>query len=122
MAQPVHEEAGKKAAEQEGATKGVIVNAVPPWQRAKDIDADIETPAHQLQRPEAEIAQVGIRVSYFRRYRRRRDLCRHHHWSGCCNYAVTADLDGVGKVDLVIPYASDTVCGSGDGDPSGYFV
>ena len=38
------------------------------------------------------------------------------------NYAAAADLDGDGKVDLVIPYASDAACGSGGGGPSGYFV
>ena len=48
MAQPIHEEAGKKAAEQKGAPKGVIINAPPPRQRAQNIDADVEAPAHEL--------------------------------------------------------------------------
>ncbi len=37
-------------------------------------------------------------------------------------YGAAGDLNGDGKVDLVIPYGSDAACGSLSGGPSGYWV
>ncbi|AXC13623.1 putative aggregation factor core protein MAFp3, isoform C [Acidisarcina polymorpha] len=37
-------------------------------------------------------------------------------------YGAAGDINGDGKVDLVIPYGSDAACGSLSGGPSGYWV
>lgn len=37
-------------------------------------------------------------------------------------YAATADINGDGKVDIVVPYGGDTACGSPSGGASGYWV
>ena len=60
VAKPIHREAGEKTAQQEGATKGVVIEPAPPRQRAQHVYADVGSPADKLQGPEAQKPQIGI--------------------------------------------------------------